>query len=108
MGSPLILTFDSRYPLFPLYRDTRNLTRALSPNTDDDNSFGELEVAWFVDEEDICPWKTASSTEDSFCDIIFAAEDTTVVAEVRDTQGADGRDEITITLTATEAPVVGY
>ena len=74
--------------------------------SDDDNSFDELEVAWFVDEEEICTWEVASSAGESFCDIVFAPEDTAVVAEVRDSQGAGGRDEVSITVTATEAPVV--
>jgi uncharacterized protein (TIGR02145 family) len=74
--------------------------------SDDDNSFDELEVAWFVDEEEICPWETASSSGESFCDIVFAPEDTSVVAEVRDVQGSGGRAEVSITVTATEAPIV--
>ena len=63
--------------------------------SDDDNEFEELEVAWFVGDEEVCPWEVVSAAGESFCDIVFTPDDTSVVAEVRDVQGAGGRDEVT-------------
>ena len=74
--------------------------------SDDDNDFSELQVAWYVGEELICDWTEVSPAGESFCDIVFAPEDTNVVAEVRDTQGAAGRSEISVVVQPTEAPII--
>jgi hypothetical protein len=74
--------------------------------SDDDHDFEDLEVAWFVGEQEVCAWEIVSSAGESFCDIVFTPDDTSVVAEVRDVQGAGGRDEVNITVASTEAPVV--
>ncbi len=74
--------------------------------SDEDNDFGELEIAWFVGEEEVCPWTTASEAGESFCDIVFTPDDTSVVAEVRDIQGMGGRSEISIIVLPTQAPVI--
>ena len=74
--------------------------------SDDDNEFDELSVAWYIGEEIICDWETASPAGDSFCDIVFQEDDINVIAEVRDSQGSGGRHEIEVVILPTEAPIV--
>ena len=74
--------------------------------TDADNEFDELSVVWYVGEEIVCDWETVNLGGESFCDIVFDAEDANVVAEIRDTEGAGGRDEISIAVVPTEPPSV--
>ena len=74
--------------------------------TDADNEFDELSVVWYVGEEIVCDWEAVNLGGESFCDIVFDAEDTNVVAEIRDTEGAGGRDEISIAVVPTEPPSV--
>jgi hypothetical protein len=74
--------------------------------SDDDNTFNELQVAWYVGEDIVCDWTEASPAGESFCDIVFVPEDNNVIAEVRDSVGAGARAEISISIIPTEAPVV--
>ena len=71
----------------------------------DDNEFDELSVAWYVGEDLVCDWEVASIAGESFCDVVFS-ESTNVIVEVRDTQGSGGRDEVSIVVEPTEAPVI--
>ena len=74
--------------------------------SDDDDQFEELSVAWYLNEEVVCDWSTASLAGESVCDIVLAPDEGTIVAEVRDPQGSGGRAEIEIVVLPTEAPVV--
>ena len=74
--------------------------------SDDDNEFDELSIAWYVGEEVVCDWETATPAGESICEIVFEDGDTGVIAEVRDSQGAGGRAEIAIVVAPTEAPIV--
>ncbi len=74
--------------------------------SDDDNEFDELSVAWYVGDEIVCDWQTASPAGESFCDIVFNEEDSNVIVEVRDPQGAGGRSEISVVVVPTDAPTV--
>ena len=74
--------------------------------SDDDNEFNELQLAWYVGEELVCDWTEATSAGESVCDIVFSPEDTNVIVEVRDQQGAGGRAEINVLIIPTEAPVI--
>jgi len=74
--------------------------------SDDDNEFDELSIAWYVGEDIICDWEPATPSGESVCDIVFVEGDTNVIAEVRDSQGAGGRSELSIEVLPTEAPIV--
>ena len=74
--------------------------------SDDDNEFDELSVAWYVGEEIVCDWETVNPAGESACEIVFEEGDTSVVAEVRDSQGAGGRAEVSVVVAPTEAPIV--
>ena len=71
--------------------------------SDENSAFEELTVAWYVGEELVCDWANVSPAGESFCDIVFDTEDTNVVAEVHDPEGAGGRAEITVVIVPTEA-----
>ena len=49
--------------------------------SDDNNTYEELTVAWYVGENLVCDWETVSPAGESFCDITFDAEDANVIAE---------------------------
>ncbi len=72
--------------------------------SDDDNEFDELSVAWYVGDEIVCDWEPASPAGESFCDVVFNEEDSNVIVEVRDPQGAGGRSEISVVIVPTDAP----
>ena len=72
--------------------------------SDDDNEYSELSVAWYVGEEIVCDWTEVSPAGESYCDIVFNSDDNSVIAEVRDPQGAGGRSEIGVVIVPTEAP----
>ena len=74
--------------------------------SDDDNEFDEISVAWYVGEELVCDFQTASAAGEVFCDIVFTEGDSNVIAEVRDEQSAGGRHEIAVSVLPTEAPIV--
>ena len=74
--------------------------------SDDDNEFEELSVAWYVGETIVCDWETVNPAGESYCDIVFNEEDSNVIAEVRDPQGAGGRAEIDVVIVPTQAPEV--
>ena len=42
--------------------------------------------------EEVCPRKTASSTGESFCKAMFTVDETSIVAETRDSRDNGGRD----------------
>ena len=73
--------------------------------SDDDNEFDELQVAWYVGEDQVCNWETATLAGESLCEIVFEEGDENVIAEVRDSQGSGGRSEISISVLPTEVPV---
>jgi hypothetical protein len=52
--------------------------------SDDDDSFTDLQIAWYVGEEVVCDWDAASPAGESTCSIVFSPEDNNVIAEVRD------------------------
>ena len=72
--------------------------------SDDDNSFDELTTAWYVGDEIVCDWETVTPGGESYCDIVFEAEDNNVIVEVRDPIGAGGRAEIGVVIIPTDAP----
>ena len=72
--------------------------------SDDDNSFDELTTAWYIGDEIVCDWETVTPGGESFCDVVFEAEDTNVIVEVRDPIGAGGRAEIGVVIIPTDAP----
>ena len=72
--------------------------------SDDDNTFEELTVAWYVGDEIVCDWEAVSPGGEAYCDIVFDSDDTNVIAEVRDPQGAGGRSEVGVVIVPTDAP----
>ena len=72
--------------------------------SDDNNTYEELTVAWYVGENLVCDWETVSPAGESFCDITFDTEDNNVIAEVRDPDGAGGRAELSVVIVPTSAP----
>ena len=73
--------------------------------SDTNNGTQAISVAWYLGQELVCDWATPLVAGDSFCDITFA-ETNTVVVEVRDEEGAAGRDEIAGNITANAAPEI--
>ena len=74
--------------------------------SDDNDTFNELVTAWYVGEEIVCDWTEVSPAGESTCAIVFTPDDTNVIIEVRDPDGAGGRDEVSISVLPTEAPVI--
>ena len=72
--------------------------------SDDDDAFEDLQVAWYVGDDIVCDWDTPSPAGDAFCDVVFVPDDTSIIATVRDAQGAGAMDEISVTVSPTEAP----
>lgn len=72
--------------------------------SDDDDEFSDLSIAWYIGEEIVCDWTIATPAGESFCEIVFSAEDTNVVAEVRDSSGTGARAEVGVSIIPTEAP----
>ena len=72
--------------------------------SDDDNAFDELTTAWYVGDEIVCDWATVTPGGESYCDIVFEAEDNNVIVEVRDPIGAGGRAEVEWVIIPTDAP----
>ena len=73
--------------------------------SDDDNQFEDLQIAWHIGENLICDWTTASSAGEANCEMVFTPDDNNVIVEVRDTQGAGARSEISISVLPTEVPI---
>ena len=61
--------------------------------SDDDHASTELQVVWYVGEEQVCDWAAASPLGESICEIVFEGDDN-VIDEVRPSR-AGGRSEIT-------------
>src|SRR6056300_415964 len=74
--------------------------------SDDDDEDLDLQVAWYVGENIVCDWAEVSPAGEAYCDIVFSPTDSSVIAEVRDPQGAGGRAELSIVVQPTEAPVI--
>jgi hypothetical protein len=73
--------------------------------SDENHDFEELQIAWYVDEELVCDWNIADPAGSSTCEIVFNPDDSNVIAEVRDSQGAGGRAEVSVSIIPTEAPI---
>ena len=71
--------------------------------SDDDNEFEELSVAWYVGETIVCDWETVNPLENPIVRLC-SEEDSNVIAEVRDPQGAGGHAEIDVVIVPTQAP----
>ena len=74
--------------------------------SDDDNEFDELSVAWYVGEQLVCDFEVANPVGESRCEIVFVDGDSNVIAEVIDSEGASGRDELNVAVLPTEAPLI--
>lgn len=74
---------------------------SVSDETDDAE---DLSVAWYVGQDLMCDWAPVSVGGDQTCTIMIDTEMTSVVAEVRDPEGAGGRSEIAISVVETLAP----
>jgi hypothetical protein len=66
--------------------------QASDPNHDTE----ELEVRWFLAEEERCPWATPQANGESECSISLAEGTHRIVVEVRDIEQAGGRAEISV------------
>ncbi len=71
---------------------------------DSNHAAESLEVAWFTGEEMACDWSPPGAAGESSCDIRAEIDQNSVVVEVRDPDGAGGRDEIAINVLPTQAP----
>ncbi|MGC6506827.1 MAG: hypothetical protein ACON4U_00350 [Myxococcota bacterium] len=67
----------------------------------------ELEVAWFSGATQLCEWSVPSAQGESVCDVILM-EDSNLIAEVRDPEGAAGADALQLRIVPTEAPMVAW
>lgn len=74
--------------------------------SDSNDGFDELSVAWYLGEEMVCEWATPMAGGDSSCAITFGGDDTAVVVEARDPEGAGGRAEISVVIIPNEPPTV--
>ena len=54
----------------------------------------------------VCDWAPPTPAGESGCETALGLNDENIIVEVRDPQGAGGRDEIALTVTPTESPVV--
>ena len=74
--------------------------------SDDNDDFLDIQAAWYVGDEIVCDWTALSPAGDTTCQIVFGPDDTNVIVEARDPQGAGGRAEVSLIVLPTEAPVV--
>ena len=74
--------------------------------SDHNHAVERLEVAWFVDGNLYCDWQTPNASQGSTCDIALNEGSSLVVAEVRDPTGAASQDSITLTVSASEPPML--
>ena len=72
--------------------------------SDDNDAVETLSMAWYVGQDLACDWTAVSIGGDQTCDIEITPDMTSVIAEVRDPEGAGGRTEIAIDVIPTEAP----
>ena len=56
----------------------------------------DLEVRWFLGEEEACEWESPDSSGESSCTISLLEGEHTIIAEVRDDEQAGGRAEVNI------------
>ena len=64
-----------------------------------------VSVSWYKGTEMVCDWELVDAMGVSSCDMILNTQDSNIVAEVRDSQGAGGRAEVSVDVLPTEAPV---
>ena len=71
--------------------------------SDSDDDIDELEVTWFVDEDELCAAAPPDEGGESFCAAELGA-DAKIVLQVTDPGSATGSDQVQITVVPTEAP----
>ena len=74
--------------------------------SDQNDAVETLSMAWYVGQEVVCDWSAVSIGGDQSCSIEIVEGMTSIIAEVRDPEGAGGRSEIAIVVLPTEAPTV--
>ena len=72
--------------------------------SDSDDDIDELEVTWFVDEDELCAAAAPDEGGESFCAAELGADATKVVLQVTDPGSATGSDQVQITVVPTQAP----
>ncbi|MEC8378725.1 MAG: Ig-like domain-containing protein [Myxococcota bacterium] len=73
--------------------------------TDSNHDTNELEAAWYVNGNEVCPFLPPDGNGDSTCATTLSEPETGVRVEVRDPQNAVGKDVISLTVTQTDPPV---
>ena len=74
--------------------------------SDSNHSSEELEAAWYYGDDVICDWEAPDSGGATSCDVLFELDETIIRLEVRDPDGAGAFDDVTLSIEATDAPVV--
>lgn len=69
--------------------------------SDPNHSAEDLEVRWFVSENEACDWEAPDSSGESVCTIDLSEGTHTIIAEVQDPEQAGGRTEVTIQVEST-------
>lgn len=64
--------------------------------SDPNHSAEELEVRWFLSDEEVCAWENPDFNGESTCTIEVSEGTHTVISEVRDLEQAGGRAEVTV------------
>ena len=61
----------------------------------------ELEVRWFVSDEEVCGWEVPNTDGESICTIDLSEGTHTIIAEVRDMEQSGGRAEVIVQAVST-------
>ena len=64
--------------------------------SDANHTAEELEVRWFLEEEEVCEWATPQANGESECTMTLTEGTHRIIAEVRDIEQAGGRAEISV------------
>ena len=73
--------------------------------SDSNNSFDELQVAWYYGENKICDWEIPDGGGGTSCFIVPDLDSETISLEVRDPDGAGGSDMVFLDVVETENPI---
>ena len=83
------------------------LNRFRAQVSDTNHDPEELEVAWYSGATQLCDWAMSTAEGESLCEAILT-EDSNLIAEVRDSEGAAGTAALQLVIVPTEAPTVAW
>lgn len=74
--------------------------------SDQTDEINDLTASWYVDDELVCEWAMPEPDGTTRCELSLAPENNRVSVQVNDPEGGAGQDEISVTVTPTDAPTV--